>query len=75
MNFLFIKALLYRIIRIGIVLFSAWFISGSFVSATTIALFDAVLATGFYYYFDRTWIKIEDKISHLYIKWKYRKMQ
>jgi len=73
-NLLWLKAILYRIVRIFIVFISGYFILGDTTTAVSIAGVDMVAATLFYYYFDKWWCKIEDYLHKIYLRWKYRKL-
>jgi uncharacterized membrane protein len=73
-NLLWVKAIIYRIIRILIVFISGYFILDDASIAVSIAGVDMIAATLFYYYFDKFWCKIEDYINRLYLKWKYRRL-
>ena len=74
LNLLLVKSVLYRVIRILIVLVITLLITGSVGNALTISLLDAVVATIYYYYFDKYWYIIEKYIKHLMLLVKYRKM-
>jgi uncharacterized membrane protein len=74
-NLLWLKAIIYRIIRITIVFISSYFILDDINSAASIAGIDMIAATLFYYYFDKFWCKIENYLYKLYIKWKYRELR
>ncbi len=71
---LILKTIIYRILRILIVLLVTFSITGSIGSALSISLIDALVASVYYYYFDKYWLVLEPKIQHLYFKVKYRKM-
>jgi uncharacterized membrane protein len=73
-NLLWLKAILYRIIRILIVFISGYFILDNASAAISIAGVDMIAATIFYYYFDKFWCKIENYLHRQYMKWKYRKL-
>jgi uncharacterized membrane protein len=73
-NLLWLKAIIYRIVRILIVFISGYFILGDTSIAMSIAGIDMIAATLFYYYFDKFWCKIENYLYKLYLKWKYRKL-
>jgi len=72
---LILKAIVYRVIRILLLLIVSYFVLGSITTALSISLIDAVIATVYYYFFDKTWDKFEDKIEHYKLKYKYRKMK
>jgi len=72
---LILKAIVYRIIRILILLAVSYFILGSISAALSISLIDAIIATVYYYFFDKAWNKFEDKIEHWKLEYKYRKMK
>jgi len=74
-SLLFIKAIIYRIVRICIVFISGYFILGDPMAAISIAAIDMIAATIFYWYFDIIWVKIEKSLIELYIRWKYRKIK
>ena len=67
------KAILYRIFRVLIVMLISGLITGSFVSAISISLVDAVEGTLYYYYYDKSWPSIEKHIKHILYKIKYKK--
>jgi len=73
-SLLWLKAIIYRIVRICIVFISGYFILGDTSTAMEIAGVDLIAATLFYYYFDKWWCHLERKIRQLYLKWKYRKL-
>jgi len=73
-DFLFLKAIIYRIFRIFIVFIAGFITTGEPFIALNIALVDMVAATAFYYYFDKFWNKISIFIENLYIKIKYKKL-
>jgi len=68
-NMLVLKAVVYRVFRILIVLAVSFFVLGNIQTAIGISLIDAIIATVYYYYFDVVWAKFE----HLLLHWKYRK--
>ena len=70
------KAIVYRIMRILIVLFVSLIVLGDVSTAISISMIDAIIATIYYYYFDKYWDKYFKKLVHkIYIKIKYRKLQ
>jgi uncharacterized membrane protein len=73
-DFLWIKAIVYRVIRITIVFISSFFILGDTSTALKIAGIDTIAATIFYYYYDKTWPVISSWIGQKYIEYKYRKL-
>jgi uncharacterized membrane protein len=58
---LFWKAIIYRIFRISIILVIALLATGSIRESLTISILDAIIATIYYYYFDKLWNHIEVK--------------
>jgi uncharacterized membrane protein len=58
---LFWKAIIYRIFRISIILVIALLATGSIRESLTISILDAIIATIYYYYFDKLWSHIEVK--------------
>jgi uncharacterized membrane protein len=70
---LWLKAIIYRVVRILIVFISGYFILDDATTAVSIAGIDMVAATLFYYYFDKCWSTIELYIRKQYRRWKYRK--
>jgi uncharacterized membrane protein len=72
---LILKAIVYRIIRILLLLLVSYFVLGNITAALSISLIDAVIATVYYYYFDKIWDKFEKKIEHYKLEYKYRKMK
>jgi len=72
---LILKSIIYRIIRILLLLIVSYFVLGNITTALSISLIDAVVATIYYYFFDKAWSKFEDKIEHYKLKYKYRKMK
>ena len=70
---LWLKALIYRVVRILIVFISGYFVLDNIEDAVSIAGVDMVAATLFYYYFDRGWPYLEKKFQQWKRKWKYRK--
>lgn len=73
-DLLWVKAILYRIVRIFIVFISGYFILDDPTTALSIAGIDMIAATAFYYYFDVVWCKIEKWLHELIRRWKYRKL-
>ena len=61
MKLLLIKAIIYRIFRISIILIISLLATGSIRESITISLLDAIIATIYYYYFDKLWNHIEIK--------------
>ena len=72
---LILKAIVYRIIRILILLAVSYFILGSISAALSISLIDAIIATVYYYFFDKAWNNFEGKVEHWKLSYKYRKMK
>jgi len=72
---LIIKAIIYRIIRILILLIISYIVLGNIGTALSISLIDAIIATIYYYYFDKLWTKFETKVDHWKLEYKYRKMK
>jgi uncharacterized membrane protein len=73
-SFLWVKAILYRVIRMGIVFLSSFFILGDTSVALSIMSVDVIAATFFYYFFDLWWCHIEGYIQRIYIYIKYKKL-
>jgi len=71
-DFLWIKAILYRIVRILIVFISGYFVLDDPTTALEIAGVDMIAATLFYWWFDKSWCYIQEKIQNIYLRWKYR---
>jgi len=69
-----LKAIIYRIIRTGIIFLSSFLITHQTTVALSIISIDVVLATLFYYFYDISWNKIEKYIKNIYIRIKYYKM-
>jgi len=69
-----IKAIVYRILRILLLLITAYFVLGNISAALSISAIDAIIATLYYYYFDKSWSIFEKKIEHWKLEYKYRKM-
>jgi len=67
---LLIKSIVYRILRIIILLSITYYISGDISQSITISFIDAIIATMYYYYFDVLWIKL----TELFIRMKYMKL-
>ena len=72
---LILKAIVYRVLRIILLLITAYFILGNLTVALSISAIDAVIATIYYYFFDKGWSVFEAKIEHWKLEWKYRKMK
>ena len=72
---LWIKAILYRIVRIFIVFLSGIFILDNASIAMEIAGIDMVAATIFYYFYDRWWTTINKYIQRIHMKIKYRRLK
>jgi len=73
LDFLWIKAIIYRIIRMFIVFLSSFFVLGNTHTALSIMSIDVIAATIFYYYFDLWWFTIEKYIQRIFISIKYAK--
>jgi len=69
------KSVLYRILRILLLLSISFIFLGNIGIALEISLIDAFIATIYYYYFDRMWNKIEPKIREIFLAIKYRKLK
>jgi len=74
-DLLWVKAILYRLVRMGIVFLSSFFILGETTVALSIMSVDVIAATLFYYFFDKYWCHIEEKLQQMFIHWKYRKLK
>jgi uncharacterized membrane protein len=61
---LFWKAIIYRIFRVTIILVIALLATGSIRESLTISILDAIVATAYYYYFDKFWAHIEIKYKN-----------
>jgi len=55
---LVMKSIIYRILRVLIVLIVSYVVTGDISSSINISLIDAIVATIYYYYFDVYWDKI-----------------
>ena len=71
---LIFKAIVYRVLRILLLLITAFIVLGSIKTAISISLIDAVVATVYYYYFDKAWVKFELWFKHKKLEYKYRKL-
>ena len=60
MNLMY-KAIVYRFLRVTIVLIIALLATGSIRESLTISVLDAIIATIYYYYFDKFWSHLEVK--------------
>jgi len=70
---LILKSIVYRIIRILLLLVVSFIILGNINLAISISSIDAIIATIYYYYFDKIWFIFEPKIKSLLLLIKYRK--
>jgi len=71
-----IKAVLYRVFRILLLLVVSYVVLGDIKSALSISVIDAIIATVYYYYFDVVWEKyLHPGIYELKIRFKYRKFK
>ena len=71
---LIVKSIVYRIIRILLLLVVALVVLGDVTAALSISAIDAIVATVYYYYFDKWWdMYLSPLIQNLMIKIKYRK--
>ena len=59
-----IKAVIYRALRIVLLLIVAFLISGDVGMATKISIADSIIATIYYYYFDIVWEKFDEYIKN-----------
>jgi len=71
-DYLWTKAILYRIIRMIIVFLSSWIVLNDTSTALSIMSVDVLAATIFYYVFDKSWPAIANWITHIKLKIKYR---
>ena len=72
---LVVKAVIYRVIRILLLLVVSFLVLGNIGTALSISAIDAIVATLYYYFFDKYWIYIEKTIKKVYLKFKYRKFK
>lgn len=72
---LILKAVVYRVFRILLLLLTAYVVLGDITTALSISAIDAIIATVYYYFFDKGWVTFETKINHWKLEWKYRKMK
>ena len=72
---LILKAIIYRVIRILLLLAVSYFVLGNITTALSISFIDAIIATIYYYFFDKGWDKFESKANHWRLEWKYRKLK
>jgi len=72
---LILKAVVYRVFRILLLLLTAYFVLGDITVALSISAIDAIIATVYYYFFDKGWGAFESKINHWKLAWKYRKLK
>jgi len=71
---LIIKSIIYRIIRVLLLLTVSYFVIGDIQTALSISFIDMIVATFYYYYFDKTWEKFgEPFFNDVFLKFKYRK--
>jgi len=70
---LIIKSIIYRILRIILLLITTYFIIGNINIALSISFIDAFIATIYYYYFDKLWHIFENHIQKIKLNYKYRK--
>jgi len=71
---LIIKSIVYRIIRVLLLLVVSYFVLGDIQMALSISFIDMIVATFYYYYFDKSWEKFgEPFFNGLLLKFKYRK--
>jgi uncharacterized membrane protein len=54
---LIVKSIVYRILRILLLLVTALVVLGDIKTAISISFIDAIVATIYYYYFDKIWEK------------------
>jgi len=72
---LVIKSIIYRIFRVLLLLIVSYVVLGDISEAISISLIDMMIATAYYYYFDRVWDKyLSPFFKNLYIKIKYRRL-
>ena len=72
---LILKAIVYRVLRIILLLLTAYLVLGDISTAISISAIDAIIATVYYYFFDKGWSAFEKKIEHWKLEFKYRKMK
>ena len=67
------KSVLYRIIRLLLLVIISFLIIGDVSNAISISIIDAFVATLYYYYFDKIWDShLERYIKEIYLMIKYR---
>jgi len=54
-NILIIKSIVYRIIRIVLLFATTYLVLGDISSAISISIIDTIIATIYYYYFEKMW--------------------
>jgi len=54
-DIMILKALVYRVFRIILLLIVSYFVVGNIAAAISISFIDAGIATLYYYYFDKFW--------------------
>lgn len=57
------KALVYRVLRILLLLVTAYLVIGNIEEAMSISAIDAVVATVYYYYFDKAWCSLSSRVE------------
>jgi len=72
---LLLKSIVYRVLRIILLFITSYIMLDSIETAISISLVDAVIATIYYYYFDKIWETVEIKIKHFLLSIKYRKFK
>ena len=71
---LILKSIVYRVLRIIISFIVSYLVVGDLSTAAAISAVDAVVATVYYYYFDKLWDKFLPRTKHLMNTVKYRRM-
>ena len=73
---LIFKAIVYRILRIILLLITSFLVLGDISTAISISAIDAIVATIYYYYFDKIWDNtIKPIVENARLRVKYRKMK
>jgi len=60
---LILKSIVYRILRVILLLVVSYFFLGDIATALSISIIDALIATTYYYYFDLMWANVEKWIT------------
>jgi len=73
-DLLWLKAIIYRLLRMVIVFISSYIVLNNTDTALNIMSVDVIAATILYYWYDKYWFTMEAFFRKQWMKYKYRKL-